>query len=122
VRKRTLRNTIAVLVITAFTAIGVVATVQATDRIAGTDTAAAASASTAVAVQSGTAGSSQTGSQDSGQSTTGQSSSGQSSSGQSTSEQTGPYGYPMSVYTPDANGLMYCPRTGCSASSCHALQ
>jgi hypothetical protein len=114
VRKRTLRNTVAVLMLTAFTAIGVVATVQATGRIAGTDTAVAAgaSASTAVASQSGAAGSSQTSGQDSGQSSTDQSS----------SEQTGPYGYPMSVYTPDADGLMYCPRTGCSASSCHALQ
>ncbi len=51
-------------------------------------------------------------------------SSGQTSADQSSADQsqTGPYGYPMSVYTPDANGLMYCPATGCAESSCHALQ
>jgi len=102
---RTLRNTVAVLVLTAFTAIGVVATVQATGRIAGTDTASAA-ASGQTAVQSAGADT-------------------QSYDAQSTGEQspsTGAYGYPASVYTPDANGLMYCPRTGCAAGSCHALQ
>lgn len=93
---RTLRNVVAVLVLTAFTAIAVVATVQATGRIVGTDTATASTSQSVV--PSG--------------------SSGQSSAGQAT----GPGGYPMSVFTPDANGLMYCPRTGCSASSCHALQ
>ena len=112
---RTLRNTVAVLVLTAFTAIGVVATVQATGRIAGTDTAAAAQ-SGQTAVQSA---SSSSVAQGYGQAY-GQSSSQQSSSQQSQS--TGPYGYPSSVYTPDANGLMYCPRTGCAAGSCHALQ
>ncbi len=114
---RRLRNTVAVLVLTAFTAIGVVATVQATDRIAGTDTAAAAAATTQTAVQSTGTGSGGQG-YDQGN---GQQSSGDQSSSQQT-ESTGPYGYPSSVYTPDANGLMYCPQTGCAASNCHALQ
>ena len=114
---RTLRNTVAVLVLTAFTAIGVVATVQATGRIAGTDTATAAARTTQAAVQSTDSGAYDQGY---GQGY-GQQSSGDQSSAQQ-SESTGPYGYPSSVYTPDANGLMYCPRTGCAASSCHALQ
>ena len=104
---RTLRNVVAVVVLTAFTAIAVIATVQATGRIVGTDTATAASASaTQTAVQD--------------QSTAAQSTPAQSSPDQSQS--TGPYGYDSSVYTPDANGLMYCPATGCAESSCHALQ
>lgn len=108
---RTLRNVVAVLVLTAFTAIAVVATVQATDRIAGTDTATAASAQTSQVATQSESGSTDTQGYDQGSS--------QQSSDQS---QTGPYGYPMSVYTPDANGLMYCPATGCAESSCHALQ
>jgi hypothetical protein len=116
---RTLRNVVAVLVLTAFTAIAVVATVQATGRIAGTDTAAAAPATVGqTTTQSGTTGSAQSPGQSSGAQSSG---SGQQSSGQQ-SQATGPYGYPQSVFTPDANGLMYCPRTGCSSSSCHALQ
>jgi len=103
---RTLRNVVAVLVLTAFTAIAVVATVQATGRIVGTDTAAAASMTTAQsAVQSGNSGSSQGPGQSSGRQGNGQSGA-----------------YDSSVFTPDANGLYYCPATGCSSDSCHALQ
>lgn len=117
---RTLRNVVAVLVLTAFTAIAVVATVQATDRIVGTDPATAASASvTQTAVQDGSGSSG-------GQSYGGGDGNGQQGSGdQGTtqeSQSTGPYGYDSSVYTPDANGLMYCPATGCAETSCHALQ
>jgi hypothetical protein len=119
---RTLRNTVAVLVLTAFTAIGVVATVQATGRIAGTDTATAATTTSQTAVQSADSGSyGQGSSQSSSDQGYGQQSSADQGSSQQ-SESTGPYGYPSSVYTPDADGLMYCPRTGCAASSCHALQ
>ena len=101
---RTLRNVVAVVVLTAFTAIAVVATVQATGRIVGTETATAASASASRAtVQDESSG---TGDQSYG----------------AQSQSTGPYGYDNSVYTPDANGLMYCPATGCAEASCHALQ
>jgi hypothetical protein len=102
-KKSTLRNLVTVLVLTAFTAIAVVATVQATGRILGTGTA---SASTAAAGQS-----------------TGQNGSGPSQGGSQTYGQSGSQtgGYPSSVFTPDANGNYTCPKTGCTTSSCHAL-
>jgi hypothetical protein len=118
---RTLRNVVAVVVLTAFTAIAVVATVQATDRIVGTDSATAAGVSSVQVAD-------QDGSSDSGAQSSSQgygNGSGGSSAAQSAGEQTqstGPYGYDSSVYTPDENGLMYCPATGCAETSCHALQ
>jgi hypothetical protein len=50
---RTLRNTIAVLVLTAFTALAIFATVQLTVRITGVDTASAASYANAQGTYSG---------------------------------------------------------------------
>ena len=73
---RTLRNTIAVLVVTLFTALAIFATVQLTARVTGLS-----AVSTASTVQAATV------------------------SSQSTSGQT-----------------MTCPRTGCTATYCHALQ
>ena len=113
---RTLRNVVAVVVLTAFTAIAVVATVQATGRIAGTDTATAASA----LIQSGGRPERQLHRRR--RPAEQRPSSARAARARQSSQSTGPYGYPTSVYTPDANGLMYCPRTGCAASSCHALQ
>ena len=104
-KKNTLRNLVTVLVLTAFTAIAVVATVQATGRILGTGTASAATASAtqgAVQTSSGSV-----------QSIQGYDQSG-SSSGSTSSN--------SDIFTPDpTTGLYTCPNTGCQSSSCHAL-
>jgi hypothetical protein len=73
---RTLRNTLAVLLVTAFTALAIFATVQLSSRLV-TDTAVASAPLNAASALSGTASS---------------------------------------------DGLLVCPRTGCTATSCHALR
>ena len=111
-KKNTLRNVVTVLVLTAFTAIAVVATVQATGRILGTGTAAASTASAAQSTVQNGSGSSQDDSQSYDQQQYDQSS---SSAGSSSSS--------SDVFTPDPDtGLYTCPDTGCQSSGCHALQ
>ncbi len=84
--QRNLRNTVAVLLVTVFTALAIFATVQLTARVTGIETVASAAATqTTVA-----------------------------------SDQYGTYQY-TSGQT-DSSQVMTCPRTGCSATSCHALQ
>jgi hypothetical protein len=87
---RTLKNTIAVLVITVFTALAIFGTVQLTARVTGIDAVSSASAATLQTTYSSDDGSGQYGY-------------GPNSSGQSTSGQT-----------------LTCPATGCTASYCHA--
>ena len=115
-KKSTLKNLITVLVLTAFTAIAVVATVQATGRILGTGTASAAAATAQQSTAQSGSGSSQGSGQGYDQQQYGQggSSSGGGSSGSSSTN--------SDVFTPDPEtGLYTCPGTGCQSSSCHAL-
>lgn len=117
---RTLRNTLAVLVITAFTALGVFGTVQLIGRVFGTSTA---SASTAAAAQASGSGQSAGSGYGYGQSGSSGSGSGQSSGSSGSSGAQSSSGSQSSVFTPDpATGLYTCPATGCTSSSCHALQ
>jgi hypothetical protein len=87
---RTLRNTIAVLVLTAFTALAIFGTVQLTARLTGVDSVSSASASTLQDTYYDESGSGQYGYAQNG---TGQGNSGQT---------------------------LTCPATGCTASYCHA--
>ena len=90
---RTLQNTIAVLVLTAFTALAIFGTVQLTARITGVDAVPSASASTLQTTYSDDYGS------------------GQYGYGQSGTGQTGASGETLT-----------CPATGCTASYCHAAR
>ena len=111
------RNTSAVLVLTLFTGLAVFTTIQLGGRLFGTSTASAQTVTTQTAAgQSGSSG------------TTDQTQSdpygyGQSSDG---ATQTDPYGYGDSSGSSgsDSSGgtTMTCPATGCSASTCHAMQ
>jgi len=84
--QRNLRNTVAVLLVTAFTALAILGTVQLTARVTGLETVASA----ATVPSSGT------------------------------SDHYGSYQYTSGQA--DSSQVMTCPRTGCSATSCHALQ
>ncbi len=90
---RTLRNTIAVLVLTAFTALAIFGTVQLTARVTGIEAVSSANAAT---VQSGYGGDAQ---------------------------QYGSNGYGSDRYGSSSGSsgqVMTCPATGCTASYCHA--
>ncbi len=91
---RTLRNTIAVLVLTAFTAIAIFATVQLTAHLTGFSATSTAAAAT---VQNGYSNSSANGYNGDSQ-----------------------YGYGQNGSGQNSGQVLTCPATGCTASYCHA--
>jgi hypothetical protein len=95
------RNTAAVLVITLFTGLAVFSAVQLGGRLFGTQEASAQTAAAPASVQ--------TESEDGYGNGNGY--------GQSESDA---YGYDQG--SDGSSGTMTCPATGCSASSCHALE
>jgi hypothetical protein len=108
--KNITRNTAAVLVLTLFTGLAVFTAIQLGDRLFGTSEANAQ----AVTTQAG-----QPSSDD--QSGADYYDDGTSGSGQTYSD---PYGYGASSGSSGSSGqtTMTCPATGCSASTCHAMQ
>ena len=124
--KNITRNTAAVLVLTLFTGLAVFTAIQLGDRLFGTSEANAQAATTQAAVQSSSDDQSAGDYYDDGTSSAGngygrpgydQGSSG----GQGYSD---PYGYGDSSGSSGSSGqtTMTCPATGCSASTCHAMQ
>ncbi len=91
---RTLRNTVAVLILTAFTAIAIFATVQLTGHLTGLS----ATTASAATVQTGYANN--------------------SSNGYAGDSQQ--YGYGRSGSGQNSGQVLTCPATGCTASYCHA--
>lgn len=99
------RNTTAVLVLTLFTGLAVFTAIQLGGRLFGTPTAGAQTATTQTAVEQ------------------------PESSGTTDQSPSDPYGYGESAGSGSSSGsgssggtTMTCPATGCSASTCHALQ
>ena len=119
--KNITRNTAAVLVLTLFTGLVVFTTVQLGDRLFGTQEASAQTAITQAATgESAAAGDQSSGEYD------GDGPSGYGGSGNGygrSSGTTDPYGYGDSSGSGSTDGTtMTCPATGCSASTCHAMQ
>ena len=112
--KNVTRNTAAVLVLTLFTGLAVFTAIQLGDRLFGTSEANAQAVTTQAAAQSS--------SDD--QSTGDYYGDGTSGSGNGYG-QSDPYGYDQgSSGSSGSSGqtTMTCPATGCSASTCHAMQ
>jgi len=83
--KRSMKNTVSVLIATVMTALAIFSAVTFTDVLVGSPTTSTVALAGVTASQSGAAG--------------------------------------TGVLTASASGaLQYCPRTGCSATSCHATQ
>jgi hypothetical protein len=112
--KNITRNTAAVLVLTLFTGLAVFTAVQLGDRLFGTSEANAQAVTTQAAVQSSSED--QSAADD-------YYDDGTSGSGNAYG-QSDPYGYGDSTGSSSSSGetTMTCPATGCSASTCHAMQ